>query len=152
MKISQKVYDLCLMLEDKKAENIVVCNTEKLANPVDFYIVVTATSPAHAKGILDYLEEQISLKNMFLYVARDGLNASKWDVLDVGEGFIHVLTKELRERYNLEKLVNEGSNVKPFEKLKKDFEKEAKNADKTAKKVVLKKENKSVKREDKKRK
>ena len=138
MKILQKVFDLCLLMDEKKAENIVVCNTQKLANAVDFYIVATATSSAHAKGILDYLEEQIQEKNMFEYVSREGFNTSKWLVLDVGEGFIHVFTKDLRDHYNIEKLVNEGNNIKPYEKLKKDFEKEQKLEDKKVRSIKLK--------------
>ena len=123
MNISQKVFDLCLLIDEKKAENIIVCDTKKLANAVDFYIVATATSSAHAKGILDYVEEQIQEKNMFNYVLREGFNTSKWLILDVGEGFVHIFTKDLREHYNIEKLVNEGNNIKSFEKLKKDYEK-----------------------------
>lgn len=124
--VSKKIYDLCCLLEDKKAEDITVCNTEKLPNAVNFYVLATATSCVHAKSILDYVEQQIQEKELFLYSLRDGFNTSNWLVLDVGEGFIHIFTKELRERYNIEKLVNEGNNVRSFEKLKRDFEKQVK--------------------------
>ena len=75
---------------------------------------------------------------MFEYVSREGFNTSKWLVLDVGEGFIHVFTKDLRDHYNIEKLVNEGNNIKPYEKLKKDFEKEQKLEDKKVRSIKLK--------------
>ena len=138
MNISQKVFDLCLLIDEKKAENIFVCNTQKIANAVEFYIVATATSSAHAKGLLDYLEQQIQEKNMFDEVSREGFNTSKWMVLDVGEGFIHVFTKDMRDYYNIEKLINEGNNIKPFDKLKKEFDKiEEKENKKTAKNMML---------------
>ena len=152
MKISQKIYDLCCILEEKKAEEIIVCDTQKLSNAVDFYVIATATSSMHAKGILDYLEEQIQSKDMFLCSCREGFNTSKWLVLDVGEGFVHVFTKDLREHYNLEKLVNEGSNVKSFEKIKKDFQKQLKAENKIGERLAKKAAKPEDKPKDKKNK
>lgn len=143
MKISQKIFDLCLILEDKKAQDITVCNTTALKKPVDFFVLATATSVSHAKGIADYLIETVQKDNLFEVSDREGLVTSDWVVVDLGDGFVHIFTKEVREKYNLEKLLNEGNNTRSFDKIKKDFEKEKKN-NQTALKKAEKKEKKSI--------
>ena len=67
MIISQKIFDLCNLLEDKKAIDITVCNTAVLKKPVDFFILATATSVAHAKSIADYVTESVQKNNMFYF-------------------------------------------------------------------------------------
>lgn len=138
MKVSQKIFDLCALLEDKKATDITVCNTSILKKPVDFFVLATATSVTHVKGIADYLIENIQKSNMFEMCEREGLVTSDWVVVDLGEGFVHIFIKEIREKYNLEKLVNEGNNIRNFEKIKKDFEKDKKNEEKSLRKKATK--------------
>lgn len=134
MKISQKIYDLCLLLEDKKALDITVCNTSALKKSVDFYILATATSVAHAKALADYIIENALKLNLTQTYNKEGLVTSDWVVVDFEDCFVHIYTKETREKYNVEKLVNEGNNIRKFEKIKKDKQKEDKLLQKQAKK------------------
>ena len=126
MEVSKKIYDICQFLEDKKATDITVCNATMLKKSVDFYILATATSVAHAKALADYIIEKAIKLNLAQAYNKEGLVTSDWVVVDLEDCFIHIYTKETRERYNLEKLLNEGNNLKRFDKIKKDKQKEEK--------------------------
>jgi len=125
MKLTQKVLDFCKALEDKKAINIVVCDTTKISNLFDYAIIATATSTTHTKSLADYLEE-ISAQHGYSLINREGFNLSEWIVLDFDDVFVHIFTQNKREYYNLEKLLNEGNNQKSYDKIKKEIIKQEK--------------------------
>lgn len=127
MKVPQNVIKICEFLKDKKAENIVVVDTTKMKNVVDFNIIVTATSTTHTKALADYVEEEVVKLNSSLeLVNREGFNLSEWIILDYGELFVHIFTKQKRELFSLEKLLNEGNNLKTFERIEKEAERQEK--------------------------
>lgn len=137
MEICEKISKICELLDDKKALDLVIVDTTKMSNAVDYYIIATATSYTHAKSLADYLE--VEGKEFEENIFREGFNQSDWVVLDFGQIFVHILTEEKREHYNLEKLLNEGNNIKPFDKIKKDIEKkEIKQKQQVEKKQVKK--------------
>jgi len=140
MKISEKVYRLCEILNDLKLTDIVACNTEKLPNPVNFYVIATATSSLQGKSALQNLIEQLEKEELYSVYNQDKYNTTEWFIADLGEGFVHIFLKETREKYNLEKLVNEGNNIKKYDKLRKEYEKEQLKAEKLKKvKRIVKK-------------
>lgn len=126
MDITQNLLVLCKLLEDKKAEDILLIDARKMSNVADYFIIATSTSGTHTKGIADYLETEALKIKGFNYVNREGFNLSDWVVLDFNNVFVHILTKQKREYYSLEKLLNEGNNIKSLDKLKKEFEKQEK--------------------------
>ena len=126
MEISLNLLKLCEFLEEKKAEDIVVVDARHMSNIADFYIIATSTSSVHTKGIADFLETEALKLNGFDYVSREGFNLSDWVVLDLNNVFVHILTKQKRDYYSLEKLLNEGNNIKTYDKFKKEFEKSEK--------------------------
>ena len=47
------------LLEDKKAEDIVVLDVSKHTNIANYFVIATANSPVHAKALLKYLLEEL---------------------------------------------------------------------------------------------
>lgn len=122
MKVPQKIVSICTLLDNKKAENIVVCDTTKKQNVVDFFVIATLTSSGHIKGVVDYImEESIKMPLVFGEPTREGFNLSGWVVLDFGDVFVHLFTKEERAHYNLDKFVNEGGNLVTFKRILNDI-------------------------------
>lgn len=156
MKFSQDVIEICQVLQDKKAEDIVVCNTQRLTNVADYFVIVTATSITHAKTLANTLEE-FAFDKSFKVENREGFNYCDWIALDLDEMIVHIFTKQKREYYNLEKLLNEGNNIKSFDKLKKSIEKQERELEEKNKhakikelKAQKKEENKIVKKQQEK--
>lgn len=109
MNIPQKVIDICNFLEEKKAEDIIVCDTTKMHNVADFFIIATGNSSTHINGICDYLEEK-ARENNYPSLEREGFILSTWVVLDFDNVLVHLFTKEEREKYSLQKLLSDGKN------------------------------------------
>ena len=135
---------ICLaarLAEDKKAENIHVIDLCGLSSLCEFVLIVTATSKPH----LDAIEEEISkkLKEYGIYkLNRDGAASNSWRVSDYGGFLAHIMTKEARDFYALDKIFSFGKSIdfaKPVKKRtvsKKTVKKAAPR--KTAKKAVKK--------------
>ena len=94
MKFSEEVYKICGILEELKLTDIVACNTEKLPNPVDFYVIATATSSLQGKAALQNLIEQIEKENLFTVLNQDKFNTTEWFVADLGKGFVHIFYRK----------------------------------------------------------
>lgn len=88
------------LLEEKKAENIVVLNLHQAF--VDHIVIASASSNRQlvtlAETIMLYAKEQ-GLKTLM-----DGSNQSDWVVVDVGFALIHLFKPEARTYYNIEKM------------------------------------------------
>ena len=150
MKVPQNVLDLCGYLEEKKAEDIVIIDTTKMSNIANYNIIVTATSTAHTKGIADFLEEEIAKNSSINLFNREGFNLSEWIILDWDDIFVHIFTKEKRDYYNLEKLLNEGNNSKTYKKFLKEIKKQSEKVEKsTTKKIRTEKVKKEKIKKDK---
>lgn len=122
VKVSQKIVSICTLLDSKKASNIVVCDTTKKQNVVDYFIIATMDSCGHIKGVVDYImEESLRMPLVYGEPKREGFSLSGWVVLDFDDVFVHLFTKEERDHYNLDKFVNEGGNMVSFKKIASDI-------------------------------
>ena len=130
-----KIVKICKILKDNKAENIICIDTSKSSNIANFFILATANSVVHIKSLIDFCYNEICENNIFDVYCREGFNTSKWQVLDLGEGFVHIFTKEEREKYNIEKLLGENKNTYSFDKLLKIEQKNCKKLKESDKKV-----------------
>ncbi len=133
MRITEKVVSICLLLDEKKAQDIVVCDTTKMKNAVNYFIIASADSIAHVRGVADYIEEKAKESEILKDYYREGYEQSDWVVFDFDDIFLHIFTKDARERYSLQKMLNEGGNIFTLKRVlneaKKKQEKEAKRID-----------------------
>ena len=139
MKVTEKVVNICLFLDEKKAQDIVVCDTTKMKNAVNYYIIASADSIAHVRGVADYVEEKAKENDLLKDYFREGYEQSEWVVFDFDDVFLHIFTKDARERYSLQKMLNEGGNVftlkRILNEMKKKEEEEVKKASSKSKKL-----------------
>lgn len=148
MNIPQKVIDICNFLEEKKAEDIIVCDTTKMHNVADFFIIATGNSSTHLNGICDYLEEK-ARENNYPSLEREGFILSTWVVLDFDNVLVHLFTKEEREKYSLQKLLSDGKNEFSLKRINSTLDAERKKQELLEKK---KQEEEKRKKEELKRK
>lgn len=143
------VKDICALLDEKKASDIVIVDATNMKNVVDYFIICTASSTTHIRALSDYIENYI-LKNENLYdgFVKEGLSTSEWVVVDLGDIFVHIFTERERNHFNLDKLLNEGKNILTYKRLLTLIEKEEKRI-KQEKENKQKKELKEIKKEEK---
>ncbi len=136
----QEIVNICKVLDEKKAENILLINVSKILSFTENVILATATSFVHAKALANYVSEASPLEAL----SKEGFGESSWIILDYGFVIVHIFTKELREYYNLEKLYSDGKSKK-FETIIKEIKEQEKKEAKV-KRIQEKKDTKLVKK------
>ncbi|MFC1237354.1 ribosome silencing factor [Vibrio sp. F74] len=89
--------------DDMKAEDIVTIDVVGKSSVTDYMIVCTGSSKLHVSSIANNMESEansIGLSSLGI----DGEKEGEWVVLDMGDVMVHVMQKEHRELYQLEKL------------------------------------------------
>lgn len=99
------------MLEDKKAENLVVLDVSKHTNIADYFVIATANSPPHAKALVRHMLtelEKLGVKPDHI----EGNEESGWILIDLIDIIVHVFLREWREYYDLEWLYSGAERLK----------------------------------------
>lgn len=98
-----KLKIIVTLLDDKKAENIVVYKVAEVSSLADYIIIATATSQTHVNSLSDYIKEEMK-KHGEIALNVDGYRVSKWVCSDFGTIMLHVMCQEEREHFNLESI------------------------------------------------
>ncbi len=98
------------LLEDKKAEDVVVLDVSKQTNIADYFVIATANSVVHARALLKHLTEE--LEKMGLKPDHvEGAEEANWILIDLIDIIVHIFLKEWREYYDLEWLYSNAGRV-----------------------------------------
>jgi ribosome-associated protein len=98
------------ILLEKKAQDIAVVDISQMTVIADAFVVCTGRTPIQVRSLADELEEKLRAAGVAPY-RREGLEAARWIVLDLGSVMVHVFHREERDFYNLERLWNSGDNI-----------------------------------------
>ena len=111
---SKKLAQLCWEYADnKKAENIVLLDVRELSSVTDYFVICSGTSEPHLRAISDEIMDQLRKKQDLRPRAIDGTLQTAWMVLDYFDVIVHVMRKDVREKYDLEALWGDAPRVKP---------------------------------------
>jgi ribosome-associated protein len=88
---------------DKLAEEIVLFHIKPMSGIADFLLLATVDSPAQLEAVEDHVSRQFKTKGVSL-VRRDGARSALWRVLDYGGLIVHLMHRDAREFYSLDKL------------------------------------------------
>lgn len=138
------VTDIAKILEDKKAENVVMINISNKTDFAEWFVLATALNATHAKALCDELEEKVPLLKAKVY-KREG--QGNWLVLDLGDVVVHVFTQEIRNLYHLEKLWSDGRNEFTLLGIERALLKEKKRVEAEERKNKKVKEKESLKKQ-----
>ena len=110
---SKKLALLCREFADnKKAENIVVLDVQKLSSVTDYFVIASGTSTPHLRAIVDEISDKLREEHDERPRAVDGTVQGAWVVLDFFDVIVHVMRTDVRERYNLEGLWGDAPKMK----------------------------------------
>ncbi|OYQ73461.1 ribosome silencing factor [Wohlfahrtiimonas sp. G9077] len=90
-------------LDDMKGVDIKVFDVSEIVKYTDWAVIVTGTSSTHLKAMADKLE--INMKGQgYTVIGIEGVESGNWVLQDYGDIVVHIMTKDAREFYQLEKL------------------------------------------------
>jgi len=96
-------------LEEGKGLDITALEVSNLTSITDYMVLVSGTSNRHVKALVD---QSIEAAKAFGEVPRgvEGRESYEWVLLDIGDVIVHVMQKDAREFYDLERLWSELPN------------------------------------------
>ena len=100
----------CRVLDDKKAGDLAVLDVSAQSSITDYLILATATSEPHLRALRIELEKALDSGDVHL-VGMETAQDSGWTVIDAFDVMIHLFLAEARERYGLERLWRDASEV-----------------------------------------
>ena len=74
----------------------------------DCFVISTANSEGHLKGLYTNILDMLKEKNIDLLHRKKNMDDSGWVLIDCGGVIIHLMTPEKRSFYDLERLWFEG--------------------------------------------
>jgi ribosome-associated protein len=99
------------MIDEHKGNDTVVIDVHEQSSWTSFFVISTINSVGHLKGLTRQLknllsEQEVNVLHRHKRIAEDG-----WELIDCGFMVIHLMSEEMREFYDLEKLWFSGDMV-----------------------------------------
>jgi ribosome-associated protein len=102
--------------DNRKAEDIVILDVRELSSVTDYFVIASGTSEPHLRAIVEEITDKLRKEHELRPRAVDGALHTAWVVLDFFDVLVHVMRKDVRERYDLESLWGDAPRVKPRRK------------------------------------
>lgn len=91
------------LLDDKKAQDVVVIDIGLKASFADYFIIASGGSERQMSALVDNVEDLLEPMGVFPK-SIEGKRTSGWTLMDYGDVVINVMTVDMREKYNLERI------------------------------------------------
>ena len=109
----EQLLQLCVAsAEEKLAENVVTITLGSASSVADFFVIATANSEPQLRAVADFIERQVREKFGVHTSSNAENNEGGWVLLDFGNVIVHVMTPEMRNRYNLEGLWGDADKLR----------------------------------------
>ena len=90
-------------LDEMKAQDVTVLNTESLTDEFDRVIIATATSNRQTRALANNVHEKVK-DNGGDVLSTEGEDTGEWVLVDCGDIVVHIMQAPIRAYYNLEEL------------------------------------------------
>ena len=103
--MTNRDYDLLAAktLSDKKAQDIIIIDIQEKAAFADYFVICSGTSERQINSLIDDVEDAFA-KEGLLVKSIEGKNGSGWVLMDFGDVIVNLFTKEMRDKYSIEKV------------------------------------------------
>lgn len=101
----------------KQAGDIMMYNVVDNTVIADYYVICSARSSTHIKALADEVCYRLELEGV-KELRVEGRDVGTWVLVDFGSVIVHIFSKDAREFYKLERLLNEETKEDLSEFLK----------------------------------
>ena len=97
--------DLGALLREHNGGDVVVMDLRQLNSWTDFFVIATVTSHTHIQGLLRHIKEFARDRDLeILRRRRKSSPDDEWNLVDMGNVVIHLMSSKSRAFYELERL------------------------------------------------
>ena len=98
-------------LDDKLAKDITILNISHVSSLADFFVIATGDSTPQVKSLMETVKEKVKNNFSRLPIRNENDLKNRWNLLDYGDVVVHILHKEERENYALEKFWSHAFSI-----------------------------------------
>jgi len=92
------------LCEDKLGEDIIIIDLQEIeSSPAKYFVLASCESDAQVRAISDYVL-RTSRDYRLIYPKVEGIDTGEWVILDYFDVVLHIMLKDIRSRYKIEKL------------------------------------------------
>ena len=114
----RELLDFCAKCAGEKlADDVIGLDCSRISSVADYVLIATAGSEPQLRAISSFMERQVREVYQKRTLNQPDDASSGWVLLDFGNLIVHLMTQEMRGRYNLEGLWGDNPAVEVFEKL-----------------------------------
>jgi ribosome-associated protein len=93
------------LLREHKGGEVMILDLRELHSWTGFFVIATVTSTAHLQGLLRHITEFARGEGVeILHRRRKASPDDEWNLIDLGEVVVHLMTENSRSFYELERL------------------------------------------------
>jgi ribosome-associated protein len=97
--------ELAALIRDHRGESVIVMDLREMNYWTDFFVIATVTSNAHLQGLQRHIRDYIREKGIEpLSHHRKTKTDDGWNLTDLGNIVIHLMSEKSRSFYELERL------------------------------------------------
>ena len=110
-------------LDDKLAKDIVILNISNVSSLADYFVIATGDSTPQVKALMETVKDNVKTKLGKLPLRIENDSKSRWNLLDYGDVVVHILHKEDRETYAIEKFWSHAFSIpeEEWKELSKEY-------------------------------
>lgn len=107
-----KALEIAQLMEDGKGNDVVVLDISELNSWTDYFVIVTVNSSAHWQGLYRQVKEYIKENDLEIHLTnRKSPDGDDWNLIDLGNIVVHLMSRQARDFYDLEKLWHNGRKL-----------------------------------------
>ena len=111
------------VLDDKLGKSISILNIAHVSSLADYFVIVTGDSTPHVKALMETVKDKIKKDFARAPLRMENDAKNRWNLLDYGDVVVHILHKEERETYAIEKFWSNAFSIAEDEwrEISKDY-------------------------------
>jgi len=110
---NEKVIKVAEFLDELKGIDTVVIDLTSYNAWTDYFVITTVNSVTHLRGMYNNIYEILDKLAIEPFFRRKKIDNENWVLIDCGYFVIHLMDKEHREFYDLEKLWFNSKTIYP---------------------------------------
>lgn len=99
------------MLDDKLAHDIIILNISNVSSLGDYFVIASADSPTQVKSLMQHVKDMMKKHFNRSPVRMENDMKNRWNLLDYGDVIVHILHKDERGTYAIEKFWNHAFQI-----------------------------------------
>ena len=102
--MKQRLDNIISILDEKKAADIETITLDGKDYIADAVVVATSLNARHGESLLNDLKNELKPKGEQFNTVE---TSSEWIVADLGDIIVHIMTQEYRDKYTIEKFLED---------------------------------------------